>query len=84
MGETEDKRREARETDQDAYDRQQSELQAARDERDERLGIGSFTEQGPKSESPVGGNLPAEIGTDAMNEKNFADAQKDDETADDE
>lgn len=47
-----------RPTDQEVKDSQQSELDQAREDRNARLGIGNHTEDGPKPESPVGGNLP--------------------------
>jgi hypothetical protein len=77
MGETEDRKREARETDQSISDRQRAAVADDRDERAERLGIGQFTEAGPQSKSSVGGNLPAEIGTTEMQEANFREAEED-------
>ena len=53
MGETEDRKREARETDQSISDRQRDAVAEDREARRQRL-------EG-ETQTPVGGNLPAEI-----------------------
>lgn len=61
MPSTQDRQRDSRDSDQDIKDDQELEIEAAREERDDRLGIGNHDGDAPNSQSPVGGNLPGEV-----------------------
>ena len=72
---TPERERDARPTDQEVKDEQQSQLQQERDERDARLGIGSHTADGPQPQGKLG---------DTLREKEEAATQPPQQSEDDE